>query len=197
VVTLGFNFIIITFIENMPWLGGAQGISIENPVKSFGWTYTTVLLAVVFIRNVRRSAHGRALQAVRDNEVATRSLGIDTTRAKVMAFAIGAFWAGAAGALLAHKLGYIRATIFSYNKSIELLAMVVLGGTGSLSGPLLSSAILSTLPEFLRALKDYRMILYSLALILMMILRPAGLLGTREISDVIRGLLPRRKPESS
>jgi branched-chain amino acid transport system permease protein len=196
VVTLGFNFIIITFIENMPALGAAQGIAITNPETSFGWTYTFVILAIVFIRNARRSSHGRGFEAVRDNEIATRSLGIDTTRVKVTAFAVGAFWAGVAGALFAYKIGYIRATLFDYQHSIEMLAMVVLGGTGSLSGPLLSATILTALPEMLREFAAYRMVIYSVALIAMMILRPKGLLGTRELSEVVRFAFARRKLET-
>jgi branched-chain amino acid transport system permease protein len=155
-----------------------------------------VILAIVFIRNARRSSHGRGFEAVRDNEIATRSLGIDTTRVKVTAFAVGAFWAGVAGALFAYKIGYIRATLFDYQHSIEMLAMVVLGGTGSLSGPLLSATILTALPEMLREFAAYRMVIYSVALIAMMILRPKGLLGTRELSEVVRFAFARRKLET-
>lgn len=186
VVTLGFNGIIVVLIQNMQWLGGAQGLTGIPVATSFGWTYTWVLLGAVFIRNLLASAHGRVFQAVRDNEIATRSLGIDTTRAKVTAFVVGAFWAGVAGGLLAHYRSSIFPSQFQYDRSIELLAMVVLGGTGSLSGPLIAASILSALPEVLRPVAEYRMVIYATLLIGMMILRPKGLLGNNEVTDLFR-----------
>lgn len=186
VVTLGFNGIIVVLIQNMQWLGGAQGLTGIPVATSFGWTYTWVLLGAVFIRNLLKSAHGRVFEAVRDNEIATRSLGIDTTRAKVVAFVVGAFWAGVAGGLLAHYRSSIFPSQFQYDRSIELLAMVVLGGTGSLSGPLVAASILSALPEVLRPVAEYRMVIYATLLIGMMILRPAGLLGNHEVTDLFR-----------
>lgn len=192
VVTLGFNGIIIVLIQNAPALGGAQGLTGIPVATNFGLTWTFVLLGGVFIRNLLASPHGRMLEAVRDNEIATRSLGIDTTRAKVMAFVVGAFWAGIAGALIAHYRSSVFPSQFQYDRSIELLAMVVLGGTGSLSGPLLAGTVLTALPEVLRPVAQYRMIIYSLLVIGMMLLRPQGLLGTRELTDVARDLLRRR-----
>lgn len=191
VVTLGFNGIIIVLIQNAPVLGGAQGLTGIPVATNFGLTWTFVLLGGVFIRNLLTSAHGRMLEAVRDNEIATRSLGIDTTRAKVMAFVVGAFWAGIAGALIAHYRSSVFPSQFQFDRSIEILTMVVLGGTGSLSGPLLAGAVLTALPEVLRPVAQYRMVIYSSLLILMMILRPQGLLGSRELTDVFRAL--RRK----
>jgi branched-chain amino acid transport system permease protein len=175
VVTLGFNGIIIVLIQNAPVLGGAQGLTGIPGATTFGWTFTWVLLGGVFIRNLLRSGYGRVFEAVRDNEIATRSLGIDTTRAKVVAFVIGAFWAGVAGGLIAHYRSSIFPSQFQFDRSIELLAMVVLGGTGSLAGPLVAGAILSALPEILRPIAQYRMVIYALLLIFMMIARARGL----------------------
>jgi len=179
-------------------LGGAQGLTGVPLETNFGWAFTWLLLALVTLRNLLRSPHGRTFAAVRDNEIATRSLGIDTTRVKVTAFVIGAFWAGVAGSLTAFKLSSIFPNQFESKVSIELLAMVVLGGSGSLSGPVLSASLLTLLPEFLRGLAEYRMMIYALLLVVMMIVRPKGLLGTRELSDVIlagyRRLFPVRKP---
>ncbi|MDP2317070.1 MAG: branched-chain amino acid ABC transporter permease [Pseudomonadota bacterium] len=186
VVTLGFNGIIIVLIQNAPVLGGAAGLTGLPVATTFGWTFTWVLLGGLFIRNLLTSAHGRVFEAVRDNEIALRSLGVDTTRAKVVAFVVGAFWAGIAGGLLAHYRASIFPSQFQFDRSIEILAMVVLGGTGSLSGPLLSAAVLTALPEVLRPVAEYRMVIYSLLLIGMMILRPKGLLGGKEISDFFR-----------
>lgn len=185
VVTLGFNQIIIVAVENTPVLGGAKGLTDVPLQTNFGWAFTWLLLGLAFLRNVLNSPQGRTFAAVRDNEIATRSLGIDTTRVKVTAFVIGAFWAGVSGALTAFSLSSIFPSQFETKASIELLAMVVLGGTGSLSGPVLSASILTILPEVLRGLADYRMMFYALVLIVMMIVRPKGLLGSRELSDVV------------
>lgn len=193
VVTLGFNGIIIVLIQNAPVLGGAQGLTGIPVATTFGLTWSFVLLGGVFIRNLLDSSHGRMLEAVRDNEIATRSLGIDTTRAKVMAFVVGAFWAGIAGGLIAHYRSSVFPSQFQYDRSVEVLAMVVLGGTGSLSGPLIAGSVLTALPEVLRPVAEYRMVIYSLLLIGMMIVRPQGLLGSREVTDVLRALR-RRAP---
>lgn len=189
VVTLGFNGIIVVMIQNAEFLGGASGLTGLPVTTSFGMTWSLALLGVVFVRNLLNSAHGRAFKAVRDNEIAVRSLGINTTRIKVEAFVLGAFWAGIAGALIAFLNSSIFPSQFQYDRSIELVAMVVLGGTGSLSGPLIAAAALTALPEVLRPIAEYRMVIYSLVLIVMMIVRPSGLMGSRELSD----LWPRRK----
>lgn len=193
VVTLGFNQIIIVAILNSETLGGASGLKDVPQVTTFGWTYTWLLLGIVFIRNVLRSAHGRAFEAVRDNEVATRSLGINTTRVKVTAFVVGAFWAGIAGALIGFRLGFISPDQFKFERSIEILAMVVLGGTGSLSGPVFAAGVLTALPEVLRPIAQYRMVIYSLALLLMMVLRPRGFFGNRELPEIVADLFRRFK----
>jgi branched-chain amino acid transport system permease protein len=132
--------------------------------------------------NLARSTHGRALFAIRDDEVAAEALGVDTTRYKVLAFVIGAFFAGVAGGLFAHYLSYLNPNSFTFIKSIEVIAMVVLGGMGSVSGAVLAAIVLTLLPEVLRPVKDYRMVIYSLMLIVLMITRPQGLLGSRELS---------------
>ena len=218
VVTLGFSQIINVAVLNLPMLGRAQGLIWSPldinfgwrpgeagawgelvywwvPLKSnFGWCFTWLLLGLVFLRNVLRSRHGRTFAAVRDNEIATRSLGINTTQVKVAAFVIGAFLAGVSGALLAFNMGSVYPGQFETKASIELLAMVVLGGIGSLSGPVLSASVLMLLPEVLRGFAAYRMMLYALLLIGMMILRPKGLLGGRELSDVIVAAYRKLRP---
>lgn len=132
------------------------------------------------------SSSGRALLSVRENETAAEALGVDTTRCKVGAFAASAAWAGVAGALFAHQESFIYPGSFDFMKSVEIVVMVVLGGMGSMSGALLAAALLTALPEALRPLKeltgvDLRMVLYSLALVLLMIFRPGGLLGRGEL----------------
>lgn len=186
VVTLGFNGIIVVMIQNMPSLGAALGMIGLPQATNVGWTYTWLILGGVFLRNLLVSPQGRMFMAVRDNEIAVRSLGINTTRAKVVAFVVGAFWAGIAGGLIAFLNASISPTQFDYNRSIELVAMVVLGGTGSLSGPILAAGVLTALPEVLRPIAEYRMVIYSGLLIGMMLLRPRGFLGTRELTDIFR-----------
>lgn len=174
VVTLGFNGIIIVLIQNSPTFGGAQGLTGIPAATTFGWTFTWLLVGLVFVRNLLKSAQGRVFEAVRDNEIATRSLGVDTTRAKVIAFVVGAFWAGVAGGLIAHYRSSIFPSQFQFDRSVELLAMVVLGGTGNFYGPLFAATILSALPEVLRPVAEYRMVIYALLLIGMMIARARG-----------------------
>lgn len=192
VVTLGFNGIIIVAIQNIEFLGGAQGLTGIPVATNFAWTYTFVLLGGVFIRNLLVSSYGRVFEAVRDNEIATRSLGVDTTQAKVTAFVVGAFWAGIAGGLIAFYRSSVFPSQFQYDRSFEVLAMVVLGGSGSLTGPLLAAAILTALPEALREFSRYRMIGYSGLLILVMIYRPSGILGSREITTIFTGLFGKK-----
>ncbi len=186
VVTLGFNGIILVVIQNTKALGAALGLIGLPQATDFGTTFSWLLVGVFFFKNLLNSAWGRSFMAVRDNEIAVRSLGINTTRVKVTAFVLGAAWAGIAGGLLAFLNASISPGQFDLNRSIELVAMVVLGGTGSLSGPLIAAAVLTALPEFLRPIAEYRLVLYSLILVMMMILRPQGLMGSREIGDLFR-----------
>ncbi|HEY2956579.1 MAG TPA: branched-chain amino acid ABC transporter permease [Candidatus Eisenbacteria bacterium] len=182
IVTLGFGEIIRVLILNIDAVGGARGLPGIPGWASFFWVGAGVLAVVLVTRHIALSTHGRALFAIRDDEVAAESLGVDTTRYKVLAFVIGAFFAGVAGGLFAHYLSYLNPNSFTFLKSIEVIAMVVLGGLGSISGSVLAAILLTLLPEVLRPVKDYRMVMYSLMLIVLMITRPQGLLGSRELS---------------
>ncbi len=195
IVTLGFGEIIRVLILNIDAVGGARGLP-DIPVwTGMFWVGLGVVGVVLVSRHLAESTHGRALFAIRDDEVAAEALGVDTTRYKVLAFVIGAFFAGVAGGLFAHYLGYLNPSTFSFIKSIEVIAMVVLGGLGSISGAILAAIVLTLLPEVLRPVKDYRMVIYSLMLIVLMITRPQGLMGAREI-DLTRWFRPRaaRRP---
>ena len=182
IVTLGFGEIIRVLILNIDAVGGARGLSGIPHWADFFWVFLGVAVVIVLARNLAHSTHGRAMFAIRDDEIAAEALGVDTTRYKVAAFVIGAFFAGVAGGLFAHYLSYLNPNTFTFLKSIEIIAMVVLGGMGSLSGSVLAAILLTLLPEVLRPVKDYRMVIYSLLLIVLMITRPQGLLGTRELS---------------
>jgi branched-chain amino acid transport system permease protein len=192
IVTLGFGEIIRVLILNVDAIGGARGLPGIPGWVNFFWVGVGVAAVIMLSRHLAMSTHGRALFAIRDDEVAAEALGVDTTSYKVLAFVMGSFFAGVAGGLFAHFLSYLNPNSFTFIKSIEVIAMVVLGGMGSISGSVLAAIILTLMPEVLRPVKDYRMVLYSLMLIVLMITRPGGLLGSRELS--LRALLKRFRP---
>ena len=165
-------------------VGGALGFTGLPTYTTLFWTYAFVTLTLVVAYRLKESSMGRAFLSIRENEIAAEAMGINTTRYKVRAFVIAAFFAGTAGGLFAHLLGSsLNPREFGFQKSFEIVIMVVLGGMGSVSGAALAAIILTVLPELLRPVADYRMIVYSLALIIMMIVRPQGLFGIREIWD--------------
>jgi len=171
IVTLGFGEIIRVTILNMDSLGGARGFTGIPAWSNFFWIYFFVVAVVMTSFRLMRSYHGRALLSIREDEIAAASIGISTTRTKVTAFVIGAFIAGVGGGLFAHSFTYLHTNTFSVMKSIEYVVMVVLGGMGNIFGVLLAAALLTILPELLRVANEYRMILYSLMLIILMIVR--------------------------
>jgi branched-chain amino acid transport system permease protein len=182
IVTLGFGEIIRVIILNVDAVGAARGLPGIPGWANFFWVGLGVLAVILLSKHLANSTHGRALFAIRDDEIAAEALGVDTTAYKVLAFVLGAFFAGLAGGLFAHYLSYLNPNSFTFIKSIEVIAMVVLGGLGSISGSVLAAILLTLLPEVLRPVKDYRMVIYSLMLIILMITRPQGLLGSRELS---------------
>jgi len=192
IVTLGFGEIIRVLILNIDVVGGPRGLPGIPAWANVFWVGLGVAAVLVLARHLANSTHGRALFAIRDDEVAAEALGVDTTSYKVLAFVLGAFFAGVAGGLFAHFLSYLNPNSFTFIKSIEVIAMVVLGGMGSISGSVLAAIILTLLPEVLRPVKQYRMVIYSLMLIVLMITRPQGLLGTRELR--LPAWLRRRRP---
>ena len=181
IVTLGFGEIIRVLILNIDAIGAARGLPGIPQYSTFFWVFGTAVAVIVLARRTATSTHGRALFAIRDDEVAAEALGVDTTRYKVLAFVLGAFFAGVAGGLFAHFLSYLNPSSFTFLKSIEVIAMVVLGGMGSITGSVLAAIVLTLLPEVLRSVKELRMVIYSLMLIVLMITRPQGLMGTREL----------------
>jgi len=182
IVTLGFGEIIRVIILNIDAVGAARGFADIPPWSSLAWVLFWVAVTVAVCWNLVHSTHGRAFIAIREDEVAAEALGIDTTRYKVIAFVIGALFAGVAGGLFAHHLAYLHTNSFTFVKSIEIVIMVVLGGMGSITGSVIAAIVLTVLPEALRPVKDYRMVIYSLLLIILMLARPQGLFGTRELS---------------
>jgi len=194
IVTLGFGEIIRVLIINVDAVGAAQGLPGIPQWTNLFWIGLFVVAVILLSRNLAHSTHGRALFAIRDDEVAAEALGVNTTAYKVLAFVIGAFFAGVAGGLSAHFVSYLNPSSFTFLRSIEIVAMVVLGGLGSVTGATLAAIVLTVLPEALRSALAYRMVIYALMLIVLMITRPQGLLGNREFSwKAVRDRLSRRR----
>jgi len=182
IATLGFGEIIRVIILNIDAVGAARGFADIPGYTNLFWVLFFMLLTIVVVRNLMDSSHGRAFLSVREDEVAAEAMGINTTYYKVNAFVIGAFFAGIAGGLFGHYLMYLHTNSFTFMKSIEVVIMVVLGGMGSITGSILAAIILTILPEFLRILKEYRMVIYSFTLIVLMLTRPQGIFGVEEFS---------------
>jgi branched-chain amino acid transport system permease protein len=172
--------------------------------STFLWVFVTLVVVVFVIEMLVRSTYGKGYLAVRDDEVAAEAMGVDTTRYKVEAFVIGAFFAGIAGGLYAHYNQLIRPEDFNFLKSVEIVVMVILGGMGSTYGVLFAAGLLTYLPEVLRdfeilgiKFKEFRMSIYSLVLIVLMLTRPQGLFGDFHLIRMIRRWRNRRKKEPS
>ncbi|WP_419393510.1 branched-chain amino acid ABC transporter permease [Cytobacillus praedii] len=183
IATLGFAEIIRIVFLNIDYVGGAAGMQVSHLTN---WTYTSICLfiTIVVIMNFTNSRHGRACISVRENEIAADAMGINTVYYKVIAFALGSFFAGIAGGLYAHNFYIIQPTNFGFLKSFDILIYVVLGGLGSLSGAVISAILLTLVSTFLQDYPETRMIIYSLVLVIVMLYRPQGLMGTREITDI-------------
>ncbi len=205
ITTLGFAEIIRVIIQSLEVVGASQGFRgayiFNNGMKAaqipadmsevpytfyavpkftdFFWTYLFIAVIIFFIVNLMNSTYGRGFLAVKDDEVAAESMGVNSTKFKVIAFVSGAFFAGIAGSLYAHFNLYINPEDFNFLKSVEIVVMVILGGMGSLVGVIIAAVLLTILPELLRGVAEYRMIIYALLLIIMMLTRPQGLFGVK------------------
>jgi branched-chain amino acid transport system permease protein len=185
IVTLGFGEIIRVLILNIEALGAARGLPGVPALNTFTWTYVLALGTIFFIARYVNSKQGRELLAVREDEIAAQAIGVNTTKAKILSFIIGASFAGIAGALFAHEINILTPTSYDIQKSFEIIIMVVLGGMGSISGSVFAAILLTALPEALRGLEEYRMLIYSLMLIVLMLGRPRGIFGNKELSDFL------------
>jgi branched-chain amino acid transport system permease protein len=191
VVTLGFGEIIRILFNNATFLGAATGYFGDDPsglptYTNFFWVYAWVAAIVVLIHNLTFSQTGRSLVAIREDEVAAEAMATPTTRLKVTAFAISAATAGIAGGLFAHMQAGVRPEDFRFEKSIDMIVMIIIGGLGSISGAILGGIFLAVSLELMRDLQQYRLVLYALLLIVIMIVRPQGLLGARELHHLFR-----------
>lgn len=189
IATLGFGIIIKVIFDNadavIPKLGGSRGMGGIAHYTNFAWVYFLVLAAVLVVRNFVHSSLGRACISIREDEIAAESVGIDTTRYKTMGFVLGCTYAGIAGVLYAHLYTFLHPSNFDFLKSIDVLLIVVLGGLGSISGTIVAAIGWTFLLEGLRVvlppeILDWRLVIYPLLLIIVMILRPRGLFGGQE-----------------
>ncbi|HVT04819.1 MAG TPA: branched-chain amino acid ABC transporter permease [Thermoanaerobaculia bacterium] len=188
IVTLGFGEIIRVLILNINKIGAARGLSGVPNWTTFFWVFFFAWMTALISRRLVSSSIGRAFLAVREDEIAAEAMGVNTTHYKVLAFVIGAFFAGVAGGLTGHYLAYLNPQMFTFVRSFEVIVMVVLGGMGSISGAILAAIILTLSLEGLRQVKeifhltsDPRMVIYSVLLIVLMRTRPQGLLGRKEL----------------
>ncbi len=200
IVTLGFSEIIRVSILNLEFIGGARGmygvpgydnIEIGEFVLS-GYFFESLhagcwmLVTLLVIWRLVRSTHGRCFLSVREDEIAAEAMGINITKTKVRAFVLSSFFAGVAGSIFAHNLKYLNPSSFNFLLSVDALIIVVLGGMGSLTGSIFAAFIVTILRELLRSFDDWRMVIYSITLIVVMIVRPQGLFGTMELPDILR-----------
>ncbi|WP_177504629.1 branched-chain amino acid ABC transporter permease [Anaerosinus sp.] len=184
IATLGLGEIIRITILNIPYVGGASGFMGIPRYTNFAWAFFVCLFTLFFIKNLVNSSHGRACISIRENEIAAEAMGIDTTKYKVLAFTIGAAFAGVAGALFAHYFYIAHPASFTFMMSFNYLTMVVMGGLGSITGSVAGAVILTFVSAALASWPEWRMIVYSLVLILLMIYRPQGLFGNVELTNI-------------
>jgi branched-chain amino acid transport system permease protein len=204
IVTLGFGEIVRVVIQQtqpvikdaaevralpigslMTHLGGALGFTGIPKYTNLFWVLTFATITLVVAYRIKYSSTGRAFLSIREDEIAAESMGIPVAKYKVRAFVLAAFFAGIAGGLFAHEVGTaLNPRELAFQKSFDIVIMVVLGGMGSISGAALAAVILTILPEVLREFADYRMIAYALSLIVMMIVRPQGFFGVHEIWEL-------------
>ena len=169
IITLGFGEIIRSVVTNLSFTGGAGGLKKIEKASTFTIVFIVAAITVVIISNLVKSRHGRAICAIRDNVIAAESAGINVVYYKLLAFTVAAFFAGVAGVLYGHNLGILKPDTFDFNKSIEILVIVVLGGMGNIRGSIIAAALLTILPEALREFADFRMLAYAIVLIIVML----------------------------
>jgi len=194
IMTLGFGEIVKTIITNMKGLtNGAQGLYGIPKIMNFPTAFWTTVFVVTVIFLFMNSRHGRAILSIREDEIASESVGINISRYKLLGFVIASMFAAVGGSIFAFNIGFIAPQSFNFLRSVEIFVIVVLGGMGSLSGSIVASIVLVSMPELLREFSSYRYLLYSSLLVTIMLFRPQGLMGTKEFN--LQKLLPKRFTE--
>jgi len=184
IATLGLGEIIRIVIMNIEYVGGAAGFKGIPHHTTFPWVFLVMLFTLFFIKNFVNSKYGRSCIAVRENEIAAEAMGVNTTKYKVMAFTIGAIFAGIGGGLFAHCFYIINPSSFTFMASFNYLIMVVLGGLGSITGSIAGAFVVTFVSAALASWPEFRMIIYAIVLILLMFYRPQGLFGYKEITNM-------------
>jgi branched-chain amino acid transport system permease protein len=179
IVTLGFGEIIRVFILNIDAIGGSRGFSGIPQLSNFFWVYLLVLITILTIRNLIHSSYGRAFISIRDDEIAAEAMGVDTTRYKVLSFVISSMFAGIAGGLFGHFTMYLHPNSFLFTTSFYLIIMIVVGGLGTISGSVLGAILVTVTLELFRGFGAFRLVMFAILLVLIMIYRPQGLVGKR------------------
>jgi branched-chain amino acid transport system permease protein len=209
IVTLGFGEIIRVVVQNTELFGKALGLSGVPARTTLFSCWFVVVLVIVVAKRIHGSSHGRALLAIREDEIAAEAMGVNTTAYKVRSFVVASFFAGVAGAVFAHYQSIVAPSSFTYVKSMEIVVMIVAGGLGSTTGAVVAAIFLTLLPEGLRSfflavtgdgalaqkVEQIRMPIYGLLLVAIMLLRPQGLFGTRELWEM--GPFKKKRPSSS
>lgn len=200
IVTLAFNMIIKSVLENIEAIGGPRGFMGMEKLTSLWWVYLVVILMVFLARNYVFSNFGRGVLSIREDEIASGLVSVNTRQVKVLTFVFSAFLAGVAGGLFAHELQFINPGSFTILKSTDMLVMVYLGGIGSLGGSILGATVFTVVMEGLRSVlqqigisQEWRLVVAPLMLILLMIFRPSGIMGLREFRFLIP---PKERPEA-
>ncbi len=187
IATLGFGEIIKTLLLNNEYVGGASGFNYIPLYTNWTWLFLMVVLTIVVISNFIKSKSGRACIAIREDEIAAEAMGINTTFYKVLAFAIGALFAGIAGALYGGYLSFITPESFGFMKSIDILVIVVFGGMGSITGSVVGAISISFISIALQGIPELRMVIYSVILFIIMVYRPQGIMGNYEFKLFRKG----------
>jgi len=183
IVMLGVGEATKLIMDNLVSItGGARGMGGIKKYSSFGLVLVIAIIAIIFVRNIVKSRYGRCFMAIREDSLAAECCGVDTFRYKKISLTISAGLGGLAGCLYAHYITYIQPVMFNIDKSTELAAAVVFGGLGSLSGSVIAAIILTGLPEILRPVYEWRLVLYGFLLVATIVLRPQGLMGGKEIT---------------
>ena len=187
IATLGMGEIIRITILNIPQIGGASGMSGIPTETTFTWLFFCMIVTLFVLKNIINSNQGRACLSVRENDIAASAMGINTTEFKVFAFTVASIFAGLAGGLFSHYFGIAHPSSFTFMRSFDIMTMVVLGGLGSLSGSIIGAVILTFIAAVMQSYPEYRMIVYALLLIILMLYRPNGICGDKELVNVILG----------
>ncbi|MCR5369997.1 MAG: branched-chain amino acid ABC transporter permease [Clostridium sp.] len=207
ITTIGINFVMVAVFNRMKITGGTLGLTIAKPVvfgmkmNNRSFFYLTVVLIVILcllLVKMRKSWFGMALASINNDPGAARSFGINVSRYQILAFTIGTAVAGLAGGIYAHRMGFISSSDFAFVVSIQVVSMVVIGGLGTLRGPIFGALLITSLPEILRFADDYRELVYGLLLVLMVRFMPQGLIGDdspvwNALTGIWRRFVPRKK----